>query len=483
MSKKNNTNRTSGSTVLKWVAGILVLVLVVGLALFNSLSGKGILLRAKTAVKSDNYSLSGTEMAYFSGNVYQQSYGYLSYLGVDTSKSLKDQKCSLMEDGTWFDYFMNSAKNSVQQILALCEYAHENGIKLDDADKETMKNSLSELEETAAKAGYTADGYLKALFRNGFNEKDLKNVIELSLLADKAKDAFADSVDLSREAEAAYYEKNPEAFNGVDYYTYTVKVSAAEDADADAKADATVAAIGFATALANVDNGDDFKSLVRAYEGTLTEDADEAALDAKADATFRTHVLRSSISDEEMRDWLFSAKVGEAKTFTDLEHGTYTVVLLDKPEYRDETVNRAVRHILLEADKDNADDDSAAKDVLDQLKAENFSEEAWKKLAEEYSKDTGSSMNGGLYEEMVKGTTYTEFNDWLFDDERQVGDSGIIKTQAGWHVMYYVGEADSEAWMVTADEAITNEEYSDMIEEFSKSVEFDDKVIDSISIN
>lgn len=482
MSKRKNTNRTSGKTVITWVVGVLVLVLVVGLALFNSISGKGILLRAKTAAKSDNYSLSGTEMAYFSGNAYQQM-GYLGNTGIDTSKSLKDQKCPFMEDGTWFDYFMNRAKSSVQRMLALCEYAHENGIKLDSADKETIKSSLDELAETAAKSRLTADGYLKALFGNGFNTKDLKNTMELSILADKASSAFIDSVDLTREAEAAYYEKNPEAFNGVDYYTYTVTVSSSEEADADANADAAVAAIGFATALSNVDNGDDFKALVRSYEATLKEDADEAALDAKADATFRTHVLRSSVSDKEMRDWIFSAKVGEAKTFTDLEHGTYTVVLLDKPEYRDETVNRAVRHILLEADKDNAEDDSAAKDVLDQLKAENFSEEAWKELAEKYSKDTGSSMNGGLYEEMVKGTTYTEFNDWLFDDERQVGDSGIVKTQAGWHIMYYVGEADSEAWMVTADEAITNEEYSNMIEEYSKSVEFNDNVIDTIAFN
>lgn len=483
MSKRKNTNRTSGKAVIAWVAGVLVLVLVVGLALFNSISGKGILLRSKTAAKSDNYSVSGTEMAYFSGNAYQQTYKYLSAMGVDTSKSLKDQKCSLMEDGSWFDYFMYSAKGTVKPMLALCEYAHENGIKLEEADKETMKNSLDELAETAAKSGVTADGYLKALFGNGFNTKDLKNAMELSILADKARDAFIDSVDLTREAEAAYYEKNPEAFNGVDYYTYTVKVSASEDADADEKADAAVAAVGFATALATVDNGDDFKSLVRAYEGTLKEDADDAALDAKADATFRTHVLRSSVSDEEMRNWLFSAKAGEAKTFTDLENGSYTVVLLDKPEYRDETVNRAVRHILLEVDKDNAEDDTKAKDILAELTEANFSEEAWNELAEKYSKDTGSSMNGGLYEEMVKGTTYTEFNDWLFDDERQVGDSGIVKTQAGWHVMYYVGEADSEAWMVTADEAITNEEYSNMIEEFGKSVEFNDAVIDTISFN
>ena len=31
------------------------------------------------------------------------------------------------------------------------------------------------------------------------------------------------------------------------------------------------------------------------------------------------------------------------------------------------------------------------------------------------------------------------FNDWCFDESRQEGDTGIVKTDYGYHVMYFVG--------------------------------------------
>ena len=31
------------------------------------------------------------------------------------------------------------------------------------------------------------------------------------------------------------------------------------------------------------------------------------------------------------------------------------------------------------------------------------------------------------------------FNDWCFDADRKVGDYGIVKTQYGYHIMYFSG--------------------------------------------
>ena len=36
----------------------------------------------------------------------------------------------------------------------------------------------------------------------------------------------------------------------------------------------------------------------------------------------------------------------------------------------------------------------------------------------------------------------TNFNDWLFDESRVVGDTGVVETEYGYHVMYYVGAAE-----------------------------------------
>ena len=44
----------------------------------------------------------------------------------------------------------------------------------------------------------------------------------------------------------------------------------------------------------------------------------------------------------------------------------------------------------------------------------------------------------------------TEFNDWIFDESRQAGDTGIVYNNGsytGYHIIFFVGENDPY-WMV-----------------------------------
>ena len=34
------------------------------------------------------------------------------------------------------------------------------------------------------------------------------------------------------------------------------------------------------------------------------------------------------------------------------------------------------------------------------------------------------------------------FNDWCFDADRKAGDTGIVESTYGYHVMYFVGNSD-----------------------------------------
>ena len=36
----------------------------------------------------------------------------------------------------------------------------------------------------------------------------------------------------------------------------------------------------------------------------------------------------------------------------------------------------------------------------------------------------------------------TNFNNWCFDASRQVGDTGIVETEYGYHVMFFAGNAE-----------------------------------------
>lgn len=80
-----------------------------------------------------------------------------------------------------------------------------------------------------------------------------------------------------------------------------------------------------------------------------------------------------------------------------------------------------------------------AQDILDQFLAGDKTEDSFAALANEYSEDPGSNTNGGLYENVTEGEMVEAFNDWCFDASRQVGDTGIVKTNYGYHVMYFSG--------------------------------------------
>lgn len=122
-----------------------------------------------------------------------------------------------------------------------------------------------------------------------------------------------------------------------------------------------------------------------------------------------------------------------------------------------------VRHILISpeggtttdgvttySDEEWAAAEKQANDILDQWLSGDKTEESFAQLAMEYSVDSGSASNGGLYEDVYEGQMVEPFENWCFDASRTTGDYGIVKTTYGYHIMYFV---DSElVWYLTAYE-------------------------------
>ena len=69
---------------------------------------------------------------------------------------------------------------------------------------------------------------------------------------------------------------------------------------------------------------------------------------------------------------------------------------------------------------------------------EKLSEETFAELAVAYSKDEGTYADGGLIENVYEGEMVSEFNDWIYDEGREPGDHGMVKTKFGYHLIYYV---------------------------------------------
>jgi hypothetical protein len=71
-----------------------------------------------------------------------------------------------------------------------------------------------------------------------------------------------------------------------------------------------------------------------------------------------------------------------------------------------------------------------------------------------------------------------EFLNWCMDANRKVGDSGLVKTTYGYHIMYF--SASQPIWYVACDENLRAETMNKRVDEAAKAFElevFDEKIV------
>ena len=102
-----------------------------------------------------------------------------------------------------------------------------------------------------------------------------------------------------------------------------------------------------------------------------------------------------------------------------------------------------------------------AQDILNQWLSGEQTEENFGAIANQYSVDPGSNTNGGLYTDVSTGEMVEAFDAWCFDPIRQVGDYGIVRTELGFHIMYFSGS--HPVWMDEVEGEIMNERGANLI--------------------
>lgn len=110
-----------------------------------------------------------------------------------------------------------------------------------------------------------------------------------------------------------------------------------------------------------------------------------------------------------------------------------------------------------------------ANEILNQWLSGDQTEDAFAALANEFSADTGSNTTGGLYTDVYVGMMVEEFEAWCFDETRQVGDYGIVKTDLGYHIMYFSGSRP--IWVSYVESDILGERGMAMINEATAKYE------------
>ena len=92
-------------------------------------------------------------------------------------------------------------------------------------------------------------------------------------------------------------------------------------------------------------------------------------------------------------------------------------------------------------------------------------------LARKNSRDAGTMVDGGLYQGIRKGQMTQVLDDWCFDPARQVGDTAILRSQYGVHVLYYC--AGREAARDAADTDYVRQQQMTLISAAEESFPMD----------
>lgn len=130
------------------------------------------------------------------------------------------------------------------------------------------------------------------------------------------------------------------------------------------------------------------------------------------------------------------------------------------PETYDEVI---VRHVLIMCDDTMSEEDQAkAKEKAEDILAQVEGGADIAKLAAEHSEDPGSKDKDGEYT-FGKGVMVAEFENWAF--EASDGDTGMVKTSYGYHVMKKMGAVDEAGALETIKANLQQKAASDKISE------------------
>ena len=454
----------------------VILVIAIAAGSMQLISNSGIREKKTIAYTVGDHQISSAEFSYYftdTVNNFMSQYGsYASIFGLDTTKPLNEQVMNEEDGTTWADDFMNNARESAKSVYAISDEAKAQGHTLTQENKDAIDAAIANIEMYAQVNGLgSAKNYLKAVYGKGADLDSYRNYLELSMIADTYRAAHEESLTYD---DADFREHEKDNYNQYSSFTYNQYYLPAdsfleggttdeegnvtftqEEKDASIKACEEAAKELTSDKVASVADLDKLISSL-----PMNKETPDAASTLYEHSDFRSMPadIASWLADSSRktgdRTYIpnnISSQNEEGETVTKI--GGYTVLFYgDRDDNTDLLPN--VRHILVSYEGGTTDENgmttyseeekAAAKKKADELlasyEAGELTEDAFAALATENSMDPGSKDNGGLYENVYRGQMVPTFNDWVFDNGRKTGDTGIVATEYGYHVMYYCGD-------------------------------------------
>ncbi len=516
--KKSPKSMKTKKIVKKVVAIVLAVVIAVGavggVLSFFDIPEKTV----KISVDGIEHKISLAEVNYYYYQSWYSFYNYaqqyeqygagmgVSMTGFDYSKTPDKQEYTEQsaqiagvpvedlgsDEPTWADAFTYSAVSQLVYAKYGSSKADEAGIELTEDELEEINTQIESVRTTAKQNDYSLDRWLRINFGAGVTEKVIYNATVESTLASKYYEKITEDTKATitddRINEQYNSAKDDYDITDIRIYSFNSTLTTADKTDLTEEEiqkkqeEATAKAKAEAEAFAK-EVTDEESFIAEAQKAILTSDND-STLKAEESTLLedKSYATLSSSYNEELAKWAFddARKVGDVKVITE-ENIFYVVFMKSLPEKDTSASSADVRHILCTFPDKNTDGTSTTKTddngntvaniteatkqatkaeaqkVLDEY-LKNPTEDNFIALAKSNSDDTGTVSEGGLIENVANDGTYVQqFTDWAIDEARKPGETGIIETTYGYHVMYFV-EANEETWYLAIQSELTNEE-------------------------
>lgn len=449
----------------------------------------------RTVMQVGEHVVQPAQFNFFYRTQYSNLSSYLTYLGIDKTTSLKEQKVTSsgaamltllgmdtsflpeLADGvkeydiSWAEFFSESAARSAALFYAIYDKAVEHGFTLDEDTVEEINTEIDNLGVIATLYSMSADEYIENIYGKGCTVEGYREYLTIAQYYNEFPNHVRD--EYSDEEARAVYDEKPEDYDTVTFWLYTVKASDFATKSDDSK-----------TAPITDENRETAKKAAeKMLEKFDTEDEK---------VTFYTDYLYErveSLTNEEVAYWLFNTasldgesirvflkpeekteKDDESKTSDDdsedevdttTDDTYYVVKLMSNKPYN----TAKLLQIFVKADSTSSSSSSTTTgtnskteadrvlELLDELKKDD-SREGFLKLADSDKSDVTSDY---AIENVTHSSlsSYEEMITWVFSSERKEGDWQKFDTDDGTYILFYDGAGQTNRDLACRNALVT----------------------------
>lgn len=385
-----------------------------------------------------------------------------------------------------------SVMENTFSIISVAKAAEAMGYTLEGDDLESYNQTIAQIRSDCEAYSGTTRQFFNETYGFGTNEEIVLKNYRYQLIALSYYNDFCEKLEYSDEELEKYYnETGKEKLDFVDFKTCTFSTDNGNTFKVpyDSTQDALAAANRVNSQITDE----------KSFDDAVNKEAQSLGLnlsDFKVADTLEEDLTYEQVTNEALksvRDWIFAEdrKANDHTVITVSADGveTYWLIFIVNPPSRENYKTVDMRHILISntdatTGESNDTTDAAAKAKIEQIYAEwengEQTEEIFAELAKKYSADT-TAEDGGLIEKIAKKQLVEGIDEFLFNEERKVGDYDIIKSTYGYHLVYYKG-TNVEKWTLDAKDYMIERDFeaerARLCKEYNISITQNDRLID-----